>query len=304
MAAPHVAGAWALMMKAAPAASVTQVLNAFSTTGTNILDTRNGITKPRINVASAITALVASLGPDGSGATVPGNTSNPDIPSNVGVDEEAITVSGLTFEPRDSATTFASDFAGGRWVAGGPSYLYAPLPRIPNGADIVQVLFYVEDSDAAVDFHGRLCRHWIDSATGLNPGSDCPVSIRSAGTGNGFIWANLPPTLNYRFDVDNDGIVENVAYTLSANWGASTSGSIKLRHARVLFKRQVSPAPAFATFSDVPVGSPLHRFVEALVDSGITGGCGSGMYCPNASVTRGQMAVFLSSALGLHWPAF
>ena len=54
--------------------------------------------------------------------------------------------------------------------------------------------------------------------------------------------------------------------------------------------------------ADVPVGSPLHQFVEALFAAGITGGCGGGNYCPNAPITRGQMAVFLAVALGLHWP--
>lgn len=32
---------------------------------------------------------------------------------------------------------------------------------------------------------------------------------------------------------------------------------------------------------------------------GITGGCGSGNRCPNNSVTRGQMAVFLTKTVGL-----
>jgi hypothetical protein len=64
----------------------------------------------------------------------------------------------------------------------------------------------------------------------------------------------------------------------------------------------VSPPPATATFSDVPVSDPRFRFVEALAAAGITGGCGGGLYCPEAAVTRGQMAVFLSVALGLYWP--
>jgi S-layer family protein len=39
-----------------------------------------------------------------------------------------------------------------------------------------------------------------------------------------------------------------------------------------------------------------------LASAGITGGCGPGSYCPDAAVTRGQMAVFLATALGLHFP--
>ena len=66
----------------------------------------------------------------------------------------------------------------------------------------------------------------------------------------------------------------------------------------------VSPAPAAATFNDVPTTHPFFRFVEALAASGITGGCSANppLYCPDSSLTRGQMAVFLAKALGLHWP--
>lgn len=79
-------------------------------------------------------------------------------------------------------------------------------------------------------------------------------------------------------------------------------GGQSLRSVRVFYRRVVSPAPATATFGDVPANHPQFRFVEALVRAGITGGCGSGQYCPDAPLTRGQMAVFLSVALGLYWP--
>jgi len=69
----------------------------------------------------------------------------------------------------------------------------------------------------------------------------------------------------------------------------------------VHWKRQVSPAPATATFNDVPTGHWAFQFIEALADSGITGGCGGGNYCPDSPITRGEMAVFLSAALGLHF---
>jgi hypothetical protein len=36
--------------------------------------------------------------------------------------------------------------------------------------------------------------------------------------------------------------------------------------------------------------------------SGIPVGCGGGNFCPDSAITRGQMAVFLSKALGLHRP--
>jgi hypothetical protein len=98
-------------------------------------------------------------------------------------------------------------------------------------------------------------------------------------------------------------IVDNATYYyfLAASLGASDA-NMKLSAVRVGWKRQVSPAPGTATFADVPVGDPFHRFIEALVAAGISGGCGTSNYCPHASLTRGQMAVFLAVALGLHWP--
>jgi S-layer family protein len=63
----------------------------------------------------------------------------------------------------------------------------------------------------------------------------------------------------------------------------------------------VSPAPATATFNDVPTTHPFFRYVEALYNSGITGGCSAAppLYCPDNPVTRGQVAVFIAKALGL-----
>ena len=70
----------------------------------------------------------------------------------------------------------------------------------------------------------------------------------------------------------------------------------------IWWKRSISPAPFTATFTDVPPVDPGFQYIEALVASGITGGCGGGMYCPDNPVTRRQMAIFLAKALGLHWP--
>jgi len=57
--------------------------------------------------------------------------------------------------------------------------------------------------------------------------------------------------------------------------------------------------PAVPTFRDVPASHPLAGFIEALARAGITAGCRPGYYCPGASVTRGQMAVFLCRAAGI-----
>jgi hypothetical protein len=52
----------------------------------------------------------------------------------------------------------------------------------------------------------------------------------------------------------------------------------------------------FVDFLDVPPSNIFHADVEIVARSGITAGCGDGNYCPDASVTRAQMAVFLLRA--------
>jgi len=49
----------------------------------------------------------------------------------------------------------------------------------------------------------------------------------------------------------------------------------------------------FADLLDVPGGLGIHKFVEKLVRHAITAGCNGGNFCPDSSITRAQMAVFL-----------
>ncbi len=55
MATPHVAGAWAILKQANPAATVSELLNALQSTGLPITDPRNGVTKSRIRIFQALT---------------------------------------------------------------------------------------------------------------------------------------------------------------------------------------------------------------------------------------------------------
>lgn len=53
------------------------------------------------------------------------------------------------------------------------------------------------------------------------------------------------------------------------------------------------------SFTDVPCSSPYSRWIYELVRRGITGGCSPTMYCPTQPISRGQMAVFLTTTFGL-----
>ncbi len=52
-----------------------------------------------------------------------------------------------------------------------------------------------------------------------------------------------------------------------------------------------------SSFQDAPAVYWAWSWIERLYAAGITGGCGSGIYCPESSVTRAQMAIFLERGM-------
>ena len=64
--------------------------------------------------------------------------------------------------------------------------------------------------------------------------------------------------------------------------------------ANVLAKGWTLPACA-GTFTDVPCSDPDARYVQLAYDRGVTGGCATNplQFCPDASLTRAQMSVFV-----------
>ena len=61
------------------------------------------------------------------------------------------------------------------------------------------------------------------------------------------------------------------------------------------------PQQASTRFDDVEDGVWWAAYTDRLADLGVTAGCATGplRFCPDESVTRGQMATFLARALGL-----
>ena len=126
------------------------------------------------------------------------------------------------------------------------------------------------------------------------------VRSSSGSIGYGYYCTDtLSVTIHDVFDVDGDGVPDAVVYYLEAD--VPSGQGLELGGVRVTWRRQVSPAPVGPTFGDVPASDGGFQFIEAMAASAITGGCGGGNYCPEAHVTRRQMAIFLAKALGLHW---
>ncbi len=77
------------------------------------------------------------------------------------------------------------------------------------------------------------------------------------------------------------------------NFGNSVKKPLNISVDMVRWHLYLKPA----TFTDVPIDNWAWADIEALVKAGIAQGNGDGTYTPLATVTRGQMAVFLARAL-------
>jgi hypothetical protein len=164
--------------------------------------------------------------------------------------------------------------------------------NLPSGVYIEQIELDNCDNQPA----GELVMTLFDSFGDHDYNTIAEVTSTNLGGGCGRNFFTLPTPYLY---------FANLGHYLSLYVNQSmVDPTLKFRGAMVTYRRTVSPAPATATFNDVPTGHPFFRFVEALARAGITGGCNQSppLYCPDNPVTRGQMAVFLSIALGLHFP--
>ncbi len=64
--------------------------------------------------------------------------------------------------------------------------------------------------------------------------------------------------------------------------------------------------PAQPFFTDVPSTHVFFSYIQKMRELGITSGCGAGLYCPDANVTREQMAAFIvrGKLISLHGDNF
>lgn len=203
--------------------------------------------------------------------------------------DSTVSVFSYAFQSYESGATYMETGNAYRWFTTGTTKLFIAEVSIPSGVTITRLGFNYCDSNPGGDWFVVLYDSFGDNGF---------ATIATIGPtdriGCGYVYT---PTLAYEFDANQGHLLSIYAFQPNI-----TDGSVNFRGAEVAYRRKVSPAPATATFADVPVGAPQHRFVEALVAAGITAGCGGGNYCPNNPVTRGQMAVFLAAALGLHFP--
>jgi hypothetical protein len=216
-----------------------------------------------------------------------------------GLSQQTLAVDASAFRPFSSSVTFSIGLDG---YLVSPAIVYAPF-ALPDGAEVVEVCIDAYSSDMFSRVFAQLEIHKLGDAT--QPPATIPLgSLADSNFVTGYSTACSSPfsyTIRSKEDVSGQGLA-NLSYRVSVSPQVSVSGVLGFGAVRILWRRQVSSAPGAPTFNDVPASDGAFQFIEALVASGVTAGCGGGNYCPDAPLTRRQMAVFLSKGLGLHWP--
>ena len=232
--------------------------------------------------------------------------SSPNRTDSFGPSIQSVTIPAAAFQHLNNDAGYEMDWSSHGYL-GLTDYFFlgvfvAPLV-LPEGAEIVQVCTYFFDTDyqnvtATVD---AIKLPGQGGVAGVVPVFG-PVGTEFYNGGWGKLCGSGSYVVRETADVDGDGSVEDVAHRIRVEMLLVDDEELLMLGAvRVYWRRQVSPPPATPTFLDVAINHDIFRFVEALAASGITAGCGNGNFCPGAPLTRGQMAVFLSKALGLHW---
>jgi hypothetical protein len=132
----------------------------------------------------------------------------------------------------------------------------------------------VTDSCGSVTSNTATLSVEFDDVPLSNPFHDDIITIATAGITTGCTATSYCPSAN-------GSRAEMAVLLLKAKFGSD----------------HVPPPPGGQIFNDVPPGSFAEEWIAELAGLGITAGCGNGNYCPDAPVTRAEMAVFLLKTL-------
>ncbi len=229
---------------------------------------------------------IARPGSPRRGERTPGASAPGGAPYNVS------TISSLAFSPLYSGVTFASapdnfkfaasgaDFGAGASLPAGAVIDYIGLASCDEAGGNLSVWVYWQPVGGAASL--------VDAVVTSAHGAASPCGMDFSPSPLAFaIPSNSGASL--QLDVRQD-------------FSAPTDASVRFGSVEIWWRPSVGPAPATASFLDVPTSDPFFQFVEALRSSGITAGCTDSVhFCPDQPVLRKQMAVFLAKALGLGW---
>ena len=135
----------------------------------------------------------------------------------------------------------------------------------------------------------------------------CPTTSGRCGYSatavDGSYSAAVPPSASYKLQFSDPSDTYAFGYYSSSAPGHYTAACylatlVVVATGNVAGISVTLPRVTSTPFTDI-AGSSFKADIEWLYDSGITKGCSATLFCPDASVTRGQMAAFLDRALSL-----
>jgi hypothetical protein len=112
------------------------------------------------------------------------------------------------------------------------------------------------------------------------------------------IFQDVPlthPFLSYITLLKNSGVTKGCSETAYCPEQSTTRAQMAAFLVRAILGDNFE-FPAAPYFTDVPANHPFFNYIQKLRELGVTAGCTATTYCPDSTVTRGQMAAFLVRA--------
>jgi hypothetical protein len=209
--------------------------------------------------------------------------------------EKTLVIHGAEFKISDPSVGYTITRATGSSVvmfSPGLAHLMAPV-HLPDGAVItgMEIAYHVISPTTEFSYV-RIDHHSEGNGIPFPPENELSTTKLAMGfhrDAKRFDYP-LPP-------VNNETSLYNVEIDYTHQSSEVTISAVRIR-----YELSAGSSPVNPSFSDVPADHPYYRFIEALAAAGVTGGCGDGKFCPATPVTRGELAVLLSAALGLYFP--
>jgi beta-lactamase superfamily II metal-dependent hydrolase len=236
--------------------------------------------------------------------------------------EDGITVlDSFTYGSTGTNLAWYRDPDGGPWASSPTS---SPTKGQSNNPSIVPTLFAdVPTTYWAHDFIEQLYNAGITGGCSTNPLQYCPEWTVTRDQMAVFLLRGIhgssynPPPVGA-----STGFADVPADHWAAAWikqlavegitggcgggnfcpgGAVTRDQMAVFLLKAKYGRSYTPPPLGSStgFTDVPSEHWAAAWIKQLAAEGITGGCGTGLYCPGQPVNRAQMAVFLVKTFGL-----
>lgn len=202
-------------------------------------------------------------------------------------------------------TLTTQSYDGQIWYPGYVSGTYGPFVVVNNGSECIgptnfaemmthelgHTLFFGHHSDPNAVMYASCCR---------GGGAQIYTTDKVCASDQYHTFLDVPYAhwaWSYIEGVEDAGVTSGCGGGNYCPTAAVTRAQMAVFLLKAKYGAVYTPPACTGVFSDVPCpGHWAADWIEALAAEGITSGCGGGKYCPDQTITRAQMAVFLLKA--------